>query len=335
MNMNRISWRYWLIVPVATVMFFAQSCRKDHSPIKYPKGIFPDSVYALSNLNSAFDDYNMNLYVLGNTLPVIFSSNSNSSGGQFDLVQGAITFSFDQTNGQFSLSSELTNDIYYGTIISKANTPGNDFGPYSFFSSNDGYEYLIYASDTPENGLDLFFVKNLPRFQNNTPSVSGPSPVKIINSTFNDAYLTFDMNGDSIYFCSDRPGNFNIYCLYRNPNITTDLFLGGDYQSATVVDSINTEYNEKTPFVQRNVMVFSSDRPGGLGGYDIYYSVFRNGKWSSPVNMGPPVNSISNEYRPVLGYHSDFSNQMLIFSSDRPGGKGRYDLYFTGFSVTK
>ena len=56
----------------------------------------------------------------------------------------------------------------------------------------------------------------------------------------------------------------------------------------------------------------------GLGGFDLYYSVFRNGKWSSPVNMGPEINSPANEYRPVLGIDLKFENRFLIFSSDRP-----------------
>ena len=77
-------------------------------------------------------------------------------------------------------------------------------------------------------------------------------------------------------------------------------------------------------------MIFTSNRPGGFGGYDLYYSVFRKGKWSSPVNFGPGINTSSDEYRPVIGYHPDFTNNFLMFSSNRPGGKGGFDLYFTG-----
>ena len=80
-------------------------------------------------------------------------------------------------------------------------------------------------------------------------------------------------------------------------------------------------------------MVFASDMPGGSGGFDLYYSVFRNGKWSSPVNLGPEINSTANEYRPVLGIDLKYENRFLIFSSDRSGGKGGYDLYFTGISL--
>ena len=80
-------------------------------------------------------------------------------------------------------------------------------------------------------------------------------------------------------------------------------------------------------------MVFTSDRPGGFGGFDLYYSLFRNGKWNSPVNFGPKINTSSDEYRPLLGFYSGFENIYLIFSSDRPGGLGGFDLYFTGLEV--
>ena len=77
-------------------------------------------------------------------------------------------------------------------------------------------------------------------------------------------------------------------------------------------------------------MVFASNRPGGLGGYDLYYSILKNGKWGSPVNLGPRINTSSDEYRPVIGSYPEFTNKYLMFSSNRPGGKGGFDLYFTG-----
>jgi hypothetical protein len=82
-------------------------------------------------------------------------------------------------------------------------------------------------------------------------------------------------------------------------------------------------------------MVFASDRPGGLGGYDLYYSLFRNSKWSSPVNFGPKINTSADEFRPLVGFRPDFVNNFIIFSSNREGGKGGFDLYFTGFDFTK
>ncbi|MDO9580238.1 MAG: hypothetical protein Q7J06_06670, partial [Bacteroidales bacterium] len=100
--------------------------------------------------------------------------------------------------------------------------------------------------------------------------------------------------------------------------------------TATKVDSVNSSYDDKCPIVFRNIMVFASDREGGLGGFDLYYTIFKNGNWSSPVNLGPEINSADNEYRPVIGFHPDFENLFMMFSSDRAGGKGGFDLYFTG-----
>lgn len=78
------------------------------------------------------------------------------------------------------------------------------------------------------------------------------------------------------------------------------------------------------------MLVFSSDRPGGLGGYDLYYS-FKTGEgWTEPENFGPSVNSEYDEFWPVVSDSWEFSNQLMIFSSNRPGGLGGFDLYFTG-----
>ena len=81
-----------------------------------------------------------------------------------------------------------------------------------------------------------------------------------------------------------------------------------------------------------DVMVFTSDRPEGYGGYDLYYSLLENGTWSDPVNFGSRINTLHNEFRPVLKYfyYEDFTNDFMLFSSDRPGGKGGFDLYYVG-----
>jgi hypothetical protein len=78
------------------------------------------------------------------------------------------------------------------------------------------------------------------------------------------------------------------------------------------------------------LLVFSSDRPGGFGGYDLYYSQKTSNGWTEPVNFGPKINSEFDEYRPVVSDHPDFANRLMIFSSNRPGGLGGFDLYFVG-----
>jgi len=321
------------IVTIVVLIMIAGSCKDKENPIKYPLGTFPDSVYNLSGLNTQYDDYNSNIYLIGSSLPIIFSSNRKSLGGEFDLVQGNLWFQFDQGNGNFAVGGDMTSDQFYTTVINKANTTGNDYGPYSIFSTSDGFEYLFTAAAASPNPLDLYYVKNLPKFGSTIPDVFGPYPATVLNSTNNDAYVSFDLNEDSAYFCSDRGGNYDIY-VQKKPaaNLNITEWMNQSFKPSTAVDSVNSPADDKCPFVFKNIMIFTSNRDGGEGGYDLYYSIFRKGKWSSPVNLGPGVNTSADEFRPLVGYHPEFTNKMIVFSSNRTGGLGGFDLYFTGYT---
>jgi hypothetical protein len=270
--------------------------------------------------------------LLGNVI-MVFSSNRNSAGGQFDLVQGITTFTFNQTTGAFGLGCEMSNDAFITSLLNAANTDGNDFGPYRFFSTVDGYEYLLLSSVNAEGNLDFYYLKNQPASGSNLPVIHGPYPATLLNTGSDDAYISFDTNQDSAYFSSNINGNFEIYFKTRPADTEISTWLDGTYSASLKVDSLSSSSNDKCPFVYKKIMVFASDRPGGLGGYDLYYSVFKNGKWNSPVNFGPGINSTSDEYRPVISGYPDFTNYFMVFSSNRPGGKGGFDLYFRGVDI--
>lgn len=70
-----------------------------------------------------------------------------------------------------------------------------------------------------------------------------------------------------------------------------------------------------------NTIYFTSNRPGGFGGFDLYVSNIENGKWSDPVNLGEDVNTDGNEITPF------YSNSMLWFASDNHEGLGGYDIF--------
>lgn len=311
------------------------SCKKDENPVKFTDGTFPDTIINLKELNSSYDDYNADPYVLYGNIALVFSSNRKSSGGQFDIEQGIITYQFDLTSGSFALESEMTNNSFISKLIGKAITPNNDFGPYRLFSNVDGYEYFFLSSVNENGNLDLFYLKNPPVYGSNTPEISGPNPVKLFNTSSDDAYISFDLNMDSAYFASDRSGNFDIFLTRMPAEKPLSEMFDMNFVNSSKPDSINSAEDDKCPIIHRGVMVFTSNRLGGLGGYDLYYSVFKNGKWNSPVNFGPEINTSSDEYRPVLGSVQDFTNSFLIFSSNRPGGKGGFDLYFTGLELPK
>jgi hypothetical protein len=329
--MKKLSYRNYtlLVLSILLISVILTDCKKTDTPINFPLGTFPDTIINLTNINSEYDDYNIGLYQLTGVAPIVFSSNRRSSGGQFDLEQAVIYFVFDQTTGYFEFEAEMINDQFLSDLISDAETPRNDLGPYRMYSSADGYEYLILSSENEAGELDLFYLKNLPQFDY-VPNIEGPFPINLLNSDYNDAYLCFDSNQDSAYFVSDSEGDFDIYVNTKPSGMEIHTWFDQEYAASTRVDSINSTGDDKCPLIFGNVMLFASDRAGGLGGFDLYYSFFKNGKWNSPVNFGPGINTSSDEYRPVIGYHPDFTNFFMMFSSNRPGGRGGFDLYFTG-----
>jgi hypothetical protein len=329
--MKKESSIFSIIIILIIIYIGFSGCHKKENTVKYLTGEFPDSVYNMTGLNTPYDDYNSDILVVQNKSTIIFSSNRQSKGGQFDLVQGVITYSFDKNNGTFKISSSITTDQLYSSLISKAITSGDDFGPYSMYSSTDGYNYLFLASQNGNTLLDIFYLKYLPQFGTAIPAISGPYPAKLLNSNFDDAYVSFDVSEDSVYFSSNRGGSFNIMLVKKTSSSTTDAWMSQNLATAIPVDSLNTTADEKCPFIFRNYIVFASNRPGGMGGYDLYYSVYKDGQWSTPVNMGPKINSSSDEFRPVLSSDANFSNLFMVFSSNKPGGSGGFDLYFTGF----
>ncbi|TFH46281.1 MAG: hypothetical protein E4G92_06635 [Bacteroidia bacterium] len=330
MNMKR-----FLSVVLSLILLTSFSgCRKTPPVNRYPLGHFPDSVMALEGLNTQYDDYNSDLNeygILTGSHPLVFSSNRETAGGTFNLVYGEYGYYFGQTSGFFQLHSEISSDPFLDALTAKFNTSGNDFGPFRFLNRGDGLEYMATATEVSGTGLDIVFSCFTPSFSN-VPPIPDPVPATLFNTSSDDAYISLNINFDTAYFCSDRSGNFDIYLLKRPPATNINTWFLSPSATPVAIDSITTMANEKCPYVSGRYMVFVSDRPGGMGGYDIYYAVFRGGKWSSPVNMGPKINSEYNEYRPVIGKDNLFDGPFMVFSSDRPGGKGGYDLYFTGIT---
>lgn len=86
----------------------------------------------------------------------------------------------------------------------------------------------------------------------------------------------------------------------------------------------------------RRRIYFISNREGGIGGSDIWYSDWKDGKWGPPVNLGPPVNSPGNEHYPFIAA----DGRTLYFASDGHPGLGGLDLFVsfltdTGWTVPR
>lgn len=115
-------------------------------------------------------------------------------------------------------------------------------------------------------------------------------------------------------------GSFDLYISYNTPQGWSEpINLGG---------SINTEFWETSPSLSpdKNALYFTSNRPGGYGGSDLYVSYrLPNGKWSAAQNMGSAINTKGDELAPFI--HAD--NNTLYFTSNGLPGYGGSDIYVT------
>jgi len=107
-----------------------------------------------------------------------------------------------------------------------------------------------------------------------------------------------------------------------------------NWERAAPLSDVNTSDNEgaQTLSADSKILFFTAcNREDGLGSCDIYFSRFIDGKWTQPQNAGKSINTALWEGQP--SFSSD--NKYLYFSSSRPGGKGKKDIWrieFSGFA---
>jgi hypothetical protein len=151
------------------------------------------------------------------------------------------------------------------------------------------------------------------------------------SNKFNIGPLCFSPDGKTVYFTSEvETGKMAASKNFRNHS---GIFIAE--LSGTDLGSLRPfKYNDPTfdvgqPSISKDgrYIFFASDMPGGSGGSDLYYCELIKGEWSSPVNLGPKVNSTGAENYPFM-----HPSGKLYFTSDRPGGIGKLDVYVTSLS---
>jgi hypothetical protein len=144
--------------------------------------------------------------------------------------------------------------------------------------------------------------------------------------------LSLAPDGKTVYFTSSiLTGK-----AAKKKNVTNPRGIFKGELSGTIIKNVrpfeynNPKYSVAQPSISKDgkYLFFASDMRGGIGGSDIYYCELINNKWGKPVNLGNKVNSSSRENYPYM-----HSSGRLYFSSDRPGGMGGMDIYYTTLNM--
>ena len=154
-----------------------------------------------------------------------------------------------------------------------------------------------------------------------------------INSPSREVAFTLSADGLEMYISSERSGGLGYIDMWRSTRENADSPWG----PLVNVQEINSRYNEAFPSLSADgLTLYFSDwfytspagnRPGGVGGHDLWMCTraSRNDTWGTPVNVGAPVNSGSEEVSPTISH----DGLTFIFASKRSGGRGDYDLWMS------
>lgn len=140
-----------------------------------------------------------------------------------------------------------------------------------------------------------------------------------INSDNHEALGRWTIDGEAVIFTRLIGGQEDLYIGYVDE--AGAVIKVDDFPFNTPMDE-----GAHTISPDEKYIIFSSpDRPGGMGSYDLYLSVFKNNEWTEPINMGQGFNSTSWDAQPVFG----LDGLSIYFSSTRPGGFGGSDIWMT------
>jgi hypothetical protein len=194
-----------------------------------------------------------------------------------------------------------------------------------------GQESGNYATSLSENGKELYIYRRGTDYDGNiyvTKKISEErwsNIVKLndnINTKFWESHATVSHDGKKLYFTSNRKGSLGGLDIYVSIRDSGDVW----GPALNLGPSINTEYNEDTPFLSKDdkTLFFSSAGHYNMGGYDIFYStLLEDGTWAAPMNVGYPLNSTDDD----LFFHPLNDGYQAYYSMIAEGGFGLSDIY--------
>lgn len=281
-----------------------KECELAEKAMKAPERVWIDNV---SELNTGTDDMAPSISTDGSEL--IMSSNRSGSRaasevGTYDFDIFSSTF----TDGAWSFPRRLDGKI---------NTSNDDI---SNSISYDGTRMLLHQS---VDGQTDIFESKLVGANWSEPKIAS----KLISSPkTNEKNACYNDDGYRIYFTRDNDDRSNgMEIMYSSMQSK----MKQDYMAATMVSPVNSKFNEGSIYISIDgeTMYIASEGFESLGGYDIFKSEKVQGQWTTPVNLGYPINTPYDDF-----FFSPTANGKYAYiSSNRAGGSGGYDIYKVTF----
>lgn len=291
----------------------------------------------LKDYENAIDNYELakaldSVYFMDYNLP--YSINL-AGKGEFDKALQAVEvfLTISNLNETSKKAGEYRRSCYRFALDYEAAHPpaGYKFEPQNLGDSINSDVSEYYPTITID-GNKLIYTRRVNNFNEDfyesdrengvwRKSISLPGD---INTNQNEGAQNISQDGNWLIFtgCNfpDGHGSCDLYISY----LTAD----GWSTPENLGDSINTEFWESAPSLSpdKRDLYFASRRPEGYGGSDIYVSHrLLDGRWSSPENLGPVINTVGDEGTPFI--HAD--NQSLYFTSNGHPGYGGDDLFIS------
>jgi hypothetical protein len=190
--------------------------------------------------------------------------------------------------------------------------------------SADGKQIFLFKNDIEgeSRGGDIYVSRLSSSGKWGAPSSIG----KPINTSYAELGACISPDGKTLFFVSERPGGFgnaDIYIVKRKSRTEWDV-------PVNIGNVVNTPEDEGGLFLAADgkTLFFTSKGHNSMGGYDIFKTTEENGVWTTPVNLGYPINTINNDYC----FSIPVDAQTGYFTSDRKGGLGERDIYSVDLS---
>lgn len=152
---------------------------------------------------------------------------------------------------------------------------------------------------------------------------------KHVNSKYHEASIAFSPDGQTLFFTRNsflngKTGRSETGLL-KLKIYTASADVSETQQTMQELPFCSNEYNTAHPSLNADGkrLYFSSNKPGGYGGMDLYVSEWEGGRWGMPINLGPDINTEGNEIFPYISPDS-----RLYFASNSHVGLGGLDIYY-------